>query len=176
MSNIAFTTIDFFVIGIIFLSIIVGLTRGFIQEALSLIFFVLAIYLSGTYYQKAIDLGLRSVVSSHTLQVILAYLLIFLGSLILGRVFTGLISRVVSSVGLSLFDRLLGGAFGTFRGVLIVVVISALVALTDLPKSTDWQDALTRPAIETLVGVLHSWLPEDWANQLLNSTDIRKSK
>ncbi len=176
MSNIAFTTIDFFVIGIVLLSILVGLSRGFIKEALSLVFFVLAIYLSGVYYQKVIDLGLHSLGVGHTIQVILAYLLIFLASLIVGRVLTSFISKVISSVGLSLFDRLLGGAFGTFRGVLIVVVISTLVALTDLPKSTEWQDALTRPAIETLVGVLHSWLPEDWANQLLNSTDIRKSK
>ncbi len=176
MSNIAFTTIDFFVIGIVLLSILVGLSRGFIQEALSLVFFVLAIYLSGAYYQKAIDLGLNKLGVSHTIQVIFAYLLVFLGALILGRVLTSLISRVISSVGLSLFDRLLGGAFGAFRGVLVVVVISTLVALTDLPKSIEWQDALTRPAVEALVGVLHSWLPEDWANQLLNSTDIRKSK
>ena len=176
MSNIAFTTIDFFVIGIVLLSILVGLSRGFMKEALSLVFFVLAIYLSGAYYQKVIDLLLHSFGISHTIQVILAYIFIFLGTLILGRILSSFISKVISSVGLSLFDRLLGGAFGTFRGVLIVIVISTLVALTELPKSTEWQDALTRPAIETLVGVLHSWLPEDWANQLLNSTDIRKSK
>ena len=176
MSNIAFTTIDFFIIGILLLSILVGLVRGFIQEALSLVIFVLAIYAAGTYYQKAIDLVLNTFAVSHMIKVILAYLLVFLSALILGKIFTGFIGKLISSVGLSLFDRLLGGIFGAFRGILIVVVISTLVALTELPKSNEWQDAITRPAVETLVGVLHSWLPEDWANQLLNSTDIRKSK
>ncbi len=176
MSNIAFTTIDFFVIGIVLLSILVGLVRGLIQEALSLVFYVIAIYAAGTYYQKAIDFLLNTLAVSHMIKVILAYLLVFLGALILGKILTGFIGRLISSVGLSLFDRLLGGVFGAFRGVLIVVVISTLVALTELPKTNEWQDAITRPAIETLVGILHSWLPEDWANQLLNSTDIRKSK
>ncbi len=176
MSNIAFTTIDFFIIGILLLSILVGLVRGFIQEALSLVIFVLAIYAAGTYYQKAIDLVLNTFAVSHMIKVILAYLLVFLSALILGKIFTGFIGKLISSIGLSLFDRLLGGIFGAFRGILIVVVISTLVALTELPKSNEWQDAITRPAVETLVGVLHSWLPEDWANQLLNSTDIRKSK
>ena len=71
MSNIAFTTIDFFIIGILLLSILVGLSRGFIQEALSLVIFVLAIYAAGTYYQKAIDLVLNTFAVSHMIKVIL---------------------------------------------------------------------------------------------------------
>ena len=176
MNIIAFTTIDFFVIGILAISILIGLSRGFAREALSLVFFALAIYLSGIYYQKAIDLVLHTIPIAHSFQAVLAYILIFFTVLFLGRISTNLITKVLSTVGLSLFDRLLGGVFGAFRGMLVVIVLSTLLALTEIPKSNNWKDALTRPAIETLVGIIHQWLPEDWVNQLMNATDIRIKK
>lgn len=176
MSYVAFTTVDFVILGIVLFSILIGLIRGFIRESMALVFFVLAIYLSGLYYPRVIDFGLQSVSSNRSLQVVLAYILLFFGVLILGKILTSFISKLISTIGLSLFDRLLGGIFGAFRGILVVVVLAALCALTDIPKSTEWQDALTRPAVETFVGILHGWLPEDWASQLLNATDIRKSK
>jgi membrane protein required for colicin V production len=69
---------------------------------------------------------------------------------------------------------LLGSFFGAIRGGLIIVVLSTLFALTDIPKSSEWKDALTKPGIEMAVGLIRNWLPEDWANQLKNATDIRQ--
>lgn len=176
MNNIAFTSYDLVVLGIIGISVLFGLIRGFVKEAFSLIFFILALYLAGKFYSIAIDYLLKYVSLTHTVQVILAFVIVFLSVLIIGKLIASLLSKLLSSVGLSLFDRLLGGLFGAFRGVLMVVILSALFALTELPKSNEWKDALTRPAIETLVGTIRHWLPENWADQLLNATDIRLSK
>ena len=54
------------------------------------------------------------------------------------------------------------------------MILSTLLALTDIPKSSEYKDALTRPGVEFAVGFIRGWLPDDWANQLKEATDIRK--
>ena len=85
-----------------------------------------------------------------------------------------MISRVLSGAGLSFLDRVLGSGFGFLRGALIVVILSTLLAVTDLPKSNEWKDALSRPAVELVVGIVRHWLPDNWAQTLLQATDIRQ--
>jgi membrane protein required for colicin V production len=52
--------------------------------------------------------------------------------------------------------------------------MSTLVALTDIPKSNEWKDALTRPLVETTVGFMKNLLPDNWVQKLSDSTDIRQ--
>jgi membrane protein required for colicin V production len=105
---------------------------------------------------------------------VLAFGLIFVVVLIVGKVLGNLISRVLSGAGLSFLDRVLGSGFGFLRGALIVVILSTLLAVTDLPKSNEWKDALSRPAVELVVGIVRHWLPDNWAQTLLQATDIRQ--
>jgi len=174
MNTFAFTTVDFIVIGIISFSAILGLIRGFTREALSLTGFLLAMYLAYTFSGVIATKWLTTVPGGTTGQNVLAFAGIFIVVLILSKIISSLFTRVVSTIGLSFFDRLLGAVFGFLRGALIVVVLSTLFALTDIPKSAEWKDALTKPAIETAVGLIRNWLPLDWAEQLKNATDIRQ--
>jgi membrane protein required for colicin V production len=174
MNTFAFTTVDFIVIGIIALSAILGLVRGFVREAISLLGFLLAMYFAYRYTAVFAEKFFSSIPGGVTAQHVAAFIALFVGILILSKIIANLFNRLISTVGLSFFDRLLGAVFGILRGTLIVVVLSTLFALTDLPKSSEWKDALTKPAIEMVVGFIRSWLPEDWANQLKNATDIRQ--
>ena len=174
MNTFAFTTVDFIVIGIVALSAILGLIRGFVREAISLVGFAAAMYVAYKYASLFASQFLSSVPGGLTSQHVIAFICIFVGVLIISKIIAGLLNRFISSVGLSFFDRLLGAVFGLLRGALIVVVMSTLFALTDLPKSSEWKDALTIPAVEMAVGFIKSWLPDDWANRLKNATDIRQ--
>jgi len=174
MNTFAFTTVDFIVIAIVCLSAILGLIRGIVREAISLLGFALAMYVAYNYSSVFASKFLTSVPGGVTSQHVVAFISIFVGVLILSKIIANLLNRFISTVGLSFFDRLLGAVFGVLRGTLIVVVISTLFALTDLPKSSEWKDALTKPAIEMAVGLINSWLPDDWASQLKNATDIRQ--
>ena len=49
MNTFAFTTVDFIVIGIVSLSAILGLIRGIVREAISLVGFALAMYIAYNY-------------------------------------------------------------------------------------------------------------------------------
>ena len=77
--------------------------------------------------------------------------------------------KIILSAGLSLTDRFLGLAFGLLRGGLIVVVLATLAALTPIPQSVAWKNALTRPTVDMATGLIKGWLPTDWAKQLSNT-------
>lgn len=174
MSNFAFTTVDFAVIGIIVLSLILGLIRGLVKEVLSLVGFALAMWLSYRYSGPISIDFLKSLPGGDTGRLAVAFLVIFVGTWLVTKILSSLLTKALASVGLSVFDRLLGAAFGAIRGILIVVVLSTLAALTSLPTSHEWKDALTKPAVEAAVSIVRSWLPPDWAKKVSEATDIRR--
>lgn len=174
MSNFAFTTVDFVVIGIVLLSSILGLVRGLVKEVLSLAGFALSMWLSYRYSGDISVEWLKSLPGGDAGRLAVAFLAIFIGTWLVSKILSSLIAKALASAGLSFFDRLLGSAFGAIRGVLIVVVLSTLAALTTLPSSHEWKDALTRPAVEGAVSAVRSWLPADWAKKVSEATDIRQ--
>jgi membrane protein required for colicin V production len=96
----------------------------------------------------------------------ISFLILFILTLIVCGMFGGVVQKIILSVGLSLTDRFLGLIFGVIRGGLIVVVLATLAALTPIPQSMAWKNAITRPAIDMAAGLIKSWLPADWAKQL----------
>jgi membrane protein required for colicin V production len=95
-----------------------------------------------------------------------SFLILFILALVVCGLIGGVIQKIILSVGLSMTDRFLGLIFGLLRGGLVVVVIATLAALTPIPQSLAWQNAVTRPAIDMATGLIKSWLPADWAKQL----------
>jgi membrane protein required for colicin V production len=174
MNTFAFTTIDFIVIGIIAFSAILGLIRGFIREAFSFVGFAIAMYVAYHFSGVIATKWLTAFPGGTTGQHALAFIGVFLAILILSKIISNLFSSLVNKIGLSFLDRLLGAFFGAIRGGLIIIVLSTLFALTDIPKSSEWKDALTKPGIEMAVGFIRNWLPDDWADQFKNATDIRQ--
>lgn len=174
MNTFAFTTVDFIVIGVIVISAIVGLVRGFIRESLSLLGFGIAMYLAYRYAGVVAVQWLQSLPGGKTGQIVLGFLAIFVGILIISKIITGMFNSAINTLGFSFIDRLLGAFFGVLRGALMIVILSTLLALTDIPKSSEYKDALTRPGVEYAVGLIRGWLPEDWASQLKDASDIRK--
>jgi membrane protein required for colicin V production len=91
---------------------------------------------------------------------------LFVLTLIVCGLFGGVVQKIILSAGLSLTDRFLGLVFGLARGGLIVVVLATLAALTPIPQSMAWKNAITRPAVDMATGLIKGWLPSDWAKQL----------
>jgi membrane protein required for colicin V production len=173
MNTFAFTTVDFVVITILTLSAILGIMRGLVKEVLSLVIFGASMWLAYHYSTQLISWLKFDLPGGDISRTVIAFIAIFIVALLLGKIFSLLISRLISSAGLTTLDRLLGAAFGLIRGILIVIVISTLAALTTLPSNVEWKDALTRPAVEYSVSLVRSWLPPDWATKVSEATDIR---
>ena len=173
METFAFTTVDFIVLGVILVSAVLGATRGLVKEVLSLLGFAGSMWLAYKFSSKVSHDWLSSIPLGDFARLALAFVAIFIVAWLAGRILASLISKLISTAGLGFLDRFLGAAFGAVRGALIVVVLSTLAALTSLPKNAEWSDALTRPAVESSVSIVRSWLPQDWAKRVSESTDIR---
>ena len=173
MNTFAFTTVDFVVIAILLLSALLGVIRGLVKEVLSLVVFGFSMWLAYHYAGQLVKISNIEIPVGEMGRTAIAFIAIFVIVLLMGKLLSLLVGRLISGTGLTGFDRFLGALFGFARGVLIIVVLSTLAALTSLPSHAEWKDALTKPAIEYSVSFVRSWLPPDWANKVSEATDIR---
>ncbi|ABC29248.1 MULTISPECIES: CvpA family protein [Hahella] len=140
---------DWVIIGIIGLSTVVSLVRGFVKEALSLVTWVLAFIVARMFYVHLATL-LEGLISVPSVRLIAAFVILFIVTLIIGALLNHLISALVKSTGLSGTDRTLGMAFGMIRGVVLVVVVVALLRLTPVVQDPWWSESTLIPHFEKL--------------------------
>jgi membrane protein required for colicin V production len=143
------TAIDWLIIGIIAISTLISIVRGFVKEALSLVTLVAAILIARLFGGQVAGL-LIDVISVPSLRLAAAYGGLYLAVMIIGGMINYLIYQVIKLAGLSTFNRILGMAFGFVRGGLIVVV--AVAIFSRMPVSDDewWQTSiLIPPALDT---------------------------
>jgi membrane protein required for colicin V production len=119
-------TIDIGVLLIIGISCLLGLFRGLVKEALSLVFWVGAIVLA-TVLSSQVGQWLSSAITSPGLQRVVGFILIFVIVVFIGGLISNAISRLLSQAGLGTADRVLGALFGVVRGGVIVMVIVMMV-------------------------------------------------
>lgn len=149
---------DLLILGIIFISVLVSVFRGFFREALSLAAWLLAIF-------GAIRLGpvvaphVLSMVDSDTVAVLIAFVVSFLFLLILFSVLNMFIVRLWPN-GLKGVDKTLGAIFGLMRGSLLVAVVIMVAELTSLPQAVWWQKSALVPYAQYVSNQIRAWIPE----------------
>ena len=121
--------VDFSIIGIIALSALVSVARGFVKEAMSLVIWVAAFAVAMTFKEVVADM-LVNFIALASMRQLAAWAGLFVGTLLLGAMVNFLLGKLVSSTGLSGTDRTLGLVFGVFRGLLVVLAIVII-----LPKA-----------------------------------------
>jgi membrane protein required for colicin V production len=153
--------LDLGVIIVIGLSAIFAFARGFVREALSIVAWVGAgfITLYGFNYVYAI---VDPMVHNPLLSQLIAGFGLFVLSLIVLTVLTSVVASTVRQAGLSPIDRTLGFVFGLLRGAFIVslgyLVLDISVQKTDRPA---WlKDAKSEPYLEQGADMLRPFLPE----------------
>jgi membrane protein required for colicin V production len=151
--------IDYVILGVIGLSTIISLVRGFVREALSLVVWVFAFWVAWTFFRElAGHLGVFSVPS---VRLGVAFAILFIATLIVGALVNYLIGQLVDKTGLSGTDRLIGMLFGAARGALLVAVLVLLAGLTPFPEDPWWQESSLLGHFQELATWLKGLLPED---------------
>lgn len=131
---------DWVLLGLVGLSLLIGLWRGFIKEVFALAVWALAFLLAFQYSGVAAG-RLEELVELPSARTALAFGGIFLVVLVAGGLLTWLLGKLVQTTGLSGTDRFLGAVFGALRGVLLILVLVIVARFTPLPADPWWQQS-----------------------------------
>lgn len=153
---------DLIVLGIIFISVIISVIRGFVKEALSLTGWLASLWIAMSFSSGMAELFGNSI-SDPTLRLLAAFVSLFVMSLIVGAVINYFATQFVQRVGLSGIDRTVGVVFGFLRGILLVTIIVMLLGLTTLPKESWWNESFFMFRFEVIATWLKDLLPVDIA-------------
>ena len=159
------TAFDYAVLAVILVSVLLGLWRGVVSEILALVAWVAAVFVARAE-GAAVANWLTPQIAEPGMRLAAAYVLVFVGVLLVFAIARMLISLMLKAVGLGLLDRLLGAGFGVLRGILVVLVAVLVAGMTPLPKSDWWRDAVLAPPLETVVIAAKPWLPADAAKRI----------
>jgi membrane protein required for colicin V production len=163
--------VDWVIIGILSLSTLVALFRGFVREGFSLATWVVAGVLAFRF-SDVLAIRFEPWMETPSLRIISGFLLIFLIILLVGSLLGMLIGQIVKSTGLTGTDRLLGALFGLARGIVIVVIAVILAAFTPFPDDPWWEKSLLLPYFETMAEQAVTQLPPGLKDQLIRSQGL----
>lgn len=149
---------DYAILGIITISLLVGVLRGFIKEVFSLVVWAAAFVVA---YRFAGDVAvlMEPHVSLPSARTAIGFIGLFILVLIIGGLANFLLGRLVESTGLSGTDRLLGGLFGIARGVALVVASILVTGFTPIPADPWWKESRLIPSFMPLVSWSAAFLP-----------------
>jgi len=152
--------IDIAIVVIILVTALIGFMRGLVWMVIFLSTWTVAILLAIKFKdQFASELPIK--LGSDVAQTGLAALLIFLGVLIAGAIINALFHKLINSIGLGTFDRILGTGIGILLGALAVTLLTMLLGLTELPGQVAWKQSKFIPKFQEAVVWIKTLIPED---------------
>ena len=153
--------LDLAVLGIVVLSAIFAFARGFVREALSIVAWVGAAFITFKGFDW-VYAQVEPLVHNTLLSQLIAGLGLFFGSLIVLTILTGIVARMVRATGLSPVDRTLGFIFGLARGAVLICLAYLLldIAVPKDDRPTWIREAKVEPYIHEGADVLRGFLPE----------------
>ena len=144
----------------------IGAWRGFVREVMALVTWILAILIAWIF---APDLAgsFEGMSKDPAMQQVLSFIVIFIGVFVIGSIISLVINRLVlKKEALKVPNILMGGALGTVRGVVVIVIAFMLAGLTPLPRSDWWRGARLAPHFERLAIQASAYIPRDIARHI----------
>ncbi len=157
---------DYLIIGIITLSALISVVRGFVREAISLAGWIIAFWVALTFAEP-LGAQLAGHISVPSLRTLAAFFGLLLGSIVVVALVGFLVGQLVDRSGLDGTDRVLGVVFGIARGVLLVALLVLVAGLTPLPSDPWWHESIMIPHMQGLAIWLRGFLPPDIASDIV---------
>ena len=168
--------VDYIIIAIFFLSMMSGFFRGFVKEIVSLATliaaFIIAVMFSNSLaemfthtqsVQNAVNqasstMGSTASQSVSYLAIGLSFILLFIGTIIVGAIISSILNLAFQTGILSIGNRFMGAIFGLVRGFIFNIVLIFLVQLTGFASTDAWQQSQLvktfQPQVEWLAQVV----------------------
>ena len=162
MEQIGLTLGDVILAGIMLLSGLLALIRGFIREALGLVALALAIMVTVATHEPATSFA-SQYLSPIEVAEVAAGLGVFIVSWFIFAVILRQVGKLLAEVAPGVINRSLGFAFGVLRGLVIVAVIYMVFdkVLPGDEQKPDWiTNARFKPMVEATSDYIAQYLPE----------------
>ena len=151
--------IDLIIAVAILISVVVGIFRGFVREAISVAALLLAIW-SALYFGPALGSVTDTWLDSEELRRWFGRVLVFAVVLLVGALLGWAISKIVRWSALSGMDRFLGALFGTGRGILLVAVAIIGGQYAGFDNDEWWAQSRLIPHFEVVTEWIKVMAPE----------------
>tara|TARA_B100000963_G_scaffold79496_1_gene67670 strand:+ start:5836 stop:6357 length:522 start_codon:yes stop_codon:yes gene_type:complete len=166
METLGLNVTDLVILFVVGSSGIISLFRGFTKEFLSLLLWIFAFFaavgLQGIVTPKIIE-----IIGNQEASKIIASVLIFLISIIVGGFLINLVSRVVKWSGMSGFDKFMGVLFGIGRGLVVIMAVYFLLP-ANLKESQIFTSSKISPIFEDFLPKI-----EEYIEELFGKSDIK---
>ncbi len=158
--------LDWICLGVLSLSLVVGLWRGLVFEVLSLLAWVLAFVVAQWF---AADVARRLPMSgaAESLKFAAGFALVFIATAFAGGLVATLIKKLVAAVGLRVVDRALGGLFGVLRGMVLLLAFAVVAGMTSFRGTELWRESQAASALTAVLKSLQPLVPGEYEKYLL---------
>lgn len=161
----ALAAMDWFFLGVLVISMLVGAWRGLVYEVISVVSWIAAFVLA-QWFAPSVAHWLPISSTNEAVRYGLGFLLVFVGTIFAGSLIAFIVKKLLAAVGLSPADRLLGAAFGLVRGVVLLLALTVLVGMTPLKAAPWWQESEGAKLAGVALHGLKPALPEDFGKYI----------
>jgi membrane protein required for colicin V production len=150
---------DYLIIGLLAFSCIAGFLRGLLREVISLLTWILAVWIAWSY---AGDLGpsLGGALTTEPGRTWAARAILFVGVMLVGAALGALAHHFVRLTLFSAVDRLFGFLFGALRGIVALGLLVMLCHAVRLDSEDWYQRSTLVPFVEHSANVLRAMVGE----------------
>jgi membrane protein required for colicin V production len=168
----AWNWLDWTLASVVAISVFTAFAKGFTRELISLAAVLTGLVFAALGYHRAAP-WYEDLAHSHQVALGLAFLTLFLATLLVGAMISVLARKLITNAGLESFDRLLGACFGLVRGVAVdSVLLMALVAFAIKPEAV--QHSALAPYVSSGARVLAVAMPDELRTEFWNGFEKLK--
>ena len=152
------SVLDLIVALVLLLTVVRGLMTGFINTLFSLAAWMLAFWLGkwgATSVEPLLPLGL----DNPAIRYFAGFALVFL-------VLAHVLATLIRAIGLGAADRVMGGAIGLVKGLVILTGFTLLAGLTSLTRTDFWKQAALSDSLQAMAQSVLPWVSADVAKQV----------
>ncbi|MDP1927315.1 MAG: CvpA family protein [Thiobacillus sp.] len=143
------SVLDIIVVLLLVLTVVRGLMTGLVNTLFSLAAWILAFLLGkwgASIVEPLLPAGLDNPAIRYFAGFALVFLVVLIAVLLLGHALTSL----VKAVGLGSTDKVLGGAMGLVKGLVILTGFTLLAGLTSLTRTDFWKQAALSGSLQAM--------------------------
>ena len=149
------TAFDYVLLFLLVGFMLISMTKGLVREVISLVSWVVAFYVA-THYGDVLIPWLPNAVSGEVMRMVVAFIVLFIGTRIVMAILARLVNVVLHATGLTLVDRFLGALFGLAKGTLVALALVLVCGMTQ----PFWKNAMFSPMAVQVAKMTMPYLPE----------------